>query len=209
MGVVSGTGLLDTEVDIDLDEMLGIPPAVEEAAPVNLLVGKRRRTVVCKHWLRGLCKRGDECDFLHVYDPSRMPECLFFVHYGECTNKDCIFLHTRPDEKSNECPWYARGFCKHGAMCRNRHTRRKVCPHYLQGFCPMGPKCQLAHPKLLVGLATRVNASFQSANPVTPAANEMQQYSSQNTGGVDLSNVTCFKCRKQGHYADKCPWGNI
>ena len=25
------------------------------------------RKVVCKHWLRGLCKRGDACDYLHEY----------------------------------------------------------------------------------------------------------------------------------------------
>jgi len=25
----------------------------------------RRHKVVCKHWLRGLCKKGDACDFLH------------------------------------------------------------------------------------------------------------------------------------------------
>lgn len=23
---------------------------------------------VCKHWLKGLCKRGDQCEFLHEYN---------------------------------------------------------------------------------------------------------------------------------------------
>lgn len=39
------------------------------------------KQVVCKHWLRGLCKKGDQCEFLHEYDLSRMPECFFFSKY--------------------------------------------------------------------------------------------------------------------------------
>lgn len=38
--------------------------------------------VVCKHWLRGLCKKGDQCKFLHQYDVTRMPECYFFSKFG-------------------------------------------------------------------------------------------------------------------------------
>jgi hypothetical protein len=38
--------------------------------------------VVCKHWLRGLCKKGDNCEFLHEYDLSKMPPCHFFINYG-------------------------------------------------------------------------------------------------------------------------------
>lgn len=34
--------------------------------------------VVCTHWLRGLCKTGDKCRFLHEYDVTRMPICQFF-----------------------------------------------------------------------------------------------------------------------------------
>ena len=39
--------------------------------------------VVCKHWLRGLCKKGDDCEFLHKYDMERMPECYFYIKYGK------------------------------------------------------------------------------------------------------------------------------
>jgi hypothetical protein len=44
---------------------------------VQPLTGKRR-TVVCKHWLRGLCKKGDLCDYLHEYDEDKMPICQFY-----------------------------------------------------------------------------------------------------------------------------------
>ena len=37
---------------------------------------------MCKHWLRGLCKKGDDCEFVHMYDTSRMPECYFFEVHG-------------------------------------------------------------------------------------------------------------------------------
>ena len=38
----------------------------------------------------------------------------FFV--GQCSNKECPFLHLNPEDKIKDCPWYDRGFCKHG-MC--------------------------------------------------------------------------------------------
>ncbi|XP_073462567.1 putative cleavage and polyadenylation specificity factor subunit 4-like protein [Aquarana catesbeiana] len=79
--------------------------------PFRHLTGEK--TVVCKHWLRGLCKKGDQCEFLHEYDMDRMPECYFYSKFGECSNKDCPFLHIDPASKIKDCPWYDRGFCKH------------------------------------------------------------------------------------------------
>ena len=73
------------------------------------------RTIVCKHWLRHLCKKGDDCEFLHEYDMTKMPICYFFQKFGECNNKDCQYLHIDAESlKVRECPWYDRGFCKHG-----------------------------------------------------------------------------------------------
>jgi len=132
------------EDDLDLDAVLGVEPAV---APPNVRVDPRRNRIVCRHWLRGLCKKGDACDFLHKLDHDRMPECRYFSQYGECGNKECVFLHIRPEEKQTDCPWFARGFCKHGQRCRHRHTRKKPCPRYLAGFCPEGPDCPFGHAK--------------------------------------------------------------
>ncbi|NXN01392.1 CPSF4 factor, partial [Sylvia borin] len=98
---------------------------------------------VCKHWLRGLCKRGDGCDFLHDYDASRTRECYFYSKFGECGDKDCPFLHVAaPAASPAGCPWYERGFCRHGPLCKYKHTRREMCANYLVGFCPEGPKCK-------------------------------------------------------------------
>ncbi|XP_064323492.1 putative cleavage and polyadenylation specificity factor subunit 4-like protein [Phalacrocorax carbo] len=110
------------------------------------------KMVVCKHWLRGLCKKGDECDFLHEYDVTKMPECYFYSKFGECSNKDCPFLHIGATTSTMACPWYDRGFCRHGPLCKYKHTRRVLCANYLVGFCPEGPKCKFMHLK--AGLMT-------------------------------------------------------
>ena len=93
---------------------------------------------MCKHWLRGLCKKGFNCEYLHIYDMSKMPYChfyqrgkliiqlcffrifnlreqtkLMFVIKGECQDPECVFLHKT--EEKEECPWYAHiGFCRYG-----------------------------------------------------------------------------------------------
>ena len=35
--------------------------------------------MVCKHWLRGLCKKGPSCDFMHEYNLRKIPECYNFT----------------------------------------------------------------------------------------------------------------------------------
>ncbi|XP_043945297.1 cleavage and polyadenylation specificity factor subunit 4 [Protopterus annectens] len=113
------------------------------------------KTVVCKHWLRGLCKKGDQCEFLHEYDMTKMPECYFYSKFAECSNKECPFLHIDPESKIKDCPWYDRGFCKHGPLCRHRHTRRVICVNYLVGFCPEGPACKFMHPRFELPMGTQ------------------------------------------------------
>ena len=74
---------------------------------------RERLATVCKHWLRGLCKKGDACEFLHEYNLRRMPECWWFAKYGYCSAGDeCLYGH--PKERRVECPDYNRGFCKLG-----------------------------------------------------------------------------------------------
>jgi cleavage and polyadenylation specificity factor subunit 4 len=86
----------------------------------------KRGTVVCRHWLRGLCMKGDNCEFLHQYDMSKMPECRWGM---ECQVPECPFRHV-PDEERVECAFYRQGFCSHGPNCRYRHIKlaREECP---------------------------------------------------------------------------------
>ncbi|KAK1830346.1 hypothetical protein QBC39DRAFT_331684 [Podospora conica] len=106
-------------------------------------------SLVCKHWLRGLCKKGESCEFLHEYNLRKMPECNFFVRNGYCSNGDeCLYLHVDPQSRLPPCPHYERGFCPLGPTCDKRHVRRRFCEFYLAGFCPDGRACKAgAHPK--------------------------------------------------------------
>lgn len=104
--------------------------------------------IVCKHWLRGLCKKNDHCEFLHEYNLRKMPECLFYSRNGYCTQTNgCLYLHIDPQLKIPECPNYLRGFCPEGPKCTNRHVRKIMCPLFLTGFCPKGPECDYTHPR--------------------------------------------------------------
>lgn len=67
------------------------------------------KTIVCKHWLRGLCKKNERklilvvnaevCEFLHEYNLKKMPECWFFTKNGECSNPECLYRHIDPNSK--------------------------------------------------------------------------------------------------------------
>ena len=79
------------------------------------------RTIVCEHWLKGLCQKGNSCDFLHKMDKDRMPSC---EHGKFCGNRSCLFKHNTIRERP-ECPLYNQGFCLHGPHCRFRHVKKQ------------------------------------------------------------------------------------
>ena len=74
-----------------------------------------------------------------------------------CHNKECPFLHIDPESKIRDCPWYDRGFCRHGPSCRHRHVRRELCMNYLAGFCPDGPECPNGHPRFEIPVSISKN----------------------------------------------------
>lgn len=140
-----------------------------------------QKTIVCKHWLRALCKKGDSCEFLHEYDMTKMPECYFYSRFNTCHKKECTFLHIDPESKIKDCPWYDRGFCRHGPSCRHRHVRRVICKNYLAGFCPDGKTCKHMHPRFELPPAADISKDMQKRPPV------------------------CHYCGELGHKASFCP----
>lgn len=106
--------------------------------------------IVCRHWLRGLCKLGDHCEYLHELNMTRLTECATFAKTGSCSAvPECPFKHTAIETKEHVCAAYEKGFCKLGPNCPNPHVRAKMCLRYLTGFCPFGPECEDAHPKFM------------------------------------------------------------
>ncbi|KAL9098009.1 MAG: hypothetical protein Q9163_006240, partial [Psora crenata] len=120
-------------------------PACPDKHPVT----HSTNNLICKHWLKGLCKKGDTCDFLHEYNIRARAECRQFVGSGGycAQGDDCNYLH--PDLRGVEerrrplCEWFERGHCPLGsARCAKRHVKRKaICPFYMAGFCPYGRQC--------------------------------------------------------------------
>jgi YT521-B-like domain len=100
-----------------------LPKRAEEA------IDPRRWTVVCKHWLKGLCQKDEKCEYLHQYDLSRMPVCSSITKGKVCTLEDCVFKHTDPNMK--RCPRYDLGFCIKGPQCKEKHERALKQPDYL------------------------------------------------------------------------------
>ncbi|KAF0990389.1 hypothetical protein HZS_795, partial [Henneguya salminicola] len=134
------------------------------------------KSMVCKHWLRGLCRKGDDCEAIHEYDQTRMPLCYYYGKFSHCSNKDCPFLHGDVDSKFKNCPWYDRGFCK---SCKFKHVFRIVCMNYICGLCVEGPNCKNGHPK------------FEALVYDEPQAAR--------------SNVVCHACNEPGHKSTACP----
>ncbi|KAI6137416.1 hypothetical protein F5141DRAFT_1041174 [Pisolithus sp. B1] len=191
---------------------------------------RERLATVCKHWLRGLCKKGDACEFLHEYNLRRMPECWWYAKYGYCSAGDeCLYAH--PRERRIECPDYKRGFCKLGPMCPRKHVRRVACQLYLSGFCPLGPECPRGHPKPSLPHPSAYDTPLPSANrdlgPPPPGYGRYADYDRSNGGGAgsagtgsggvavpsgprrNLDDVMCFKCGEKGHYANHCRNRNV
>lgn len=191
-----------------------------------------KHTVVCTHWMRGLCKKGEHCEFLHTFDPTKMPICKYFQN-GSCKNENCQYLHRDPRIKVNECPYYERGFCKNGLNCKNAHNKKKLCEDYLYGFCIRGPTCDKMHIKSLVSidddnLEILANFGITSAQaaPDTKAIchrcgnrghksdvcknpaiskEELQNILVNDEEYMrKAKNVSCYRCRKIGHYPIIC-----
>lgn len=108
--------------------------------------GKRAKLshqVVCRHWLRGMCINGAECDFLHILDASRMPICPNWKRQGKCIEHDMGFCLLKHDAVYGETDADT-----HAAVKAVTADKNNVCMRYIYGFCPNGPLCQQMHHKL-------------------------------------------------------------
>lgn len=196
--------------------------------PSSHINESKKHTVVCTHWMRGLCKKGEHCEFLHSFDPSKMPICKYYQS-GNCKNENCQYLHRDPRIKMNDCPYYERGFCKNGLNCKNAHNEKQLCEDYLYGFCIRGPNCDKVHIKTLVSIDDdnlEILANFGiSPTPTAPDTKAICHRCGNRGHKSDVcknpaiskeelqtilvndeeymrkaKNVSCYRCRKIGHY---------
>jgi hypothetical protein len=50
--------------------------------------------LICKHYQRGLCKKGDQCEFAHTFDLRGERECKEFSRFGLCPQGDeCTYMN--------------------------------------------------------------------------------------------------------------------
>ncbi|GKT32216.1 hypothetical protein ADUPG1_006415 [Aduncisulcus paluster] len=122
-----------------------IEEGIAEYAGLLLRTTYIRKADVCKHYIKGRCKKGNKCEYIHQLDLARMQKC----HFGdECTNPRCMYRHIDVDLKySSACIAFSQGFCKNGSKCTRDHIKSMPCPLYMAGFCPEGPNCEYGHPK--------------------------------------------------------------
>ena len=105
---------------------------------------------VCRHWLRGLCMKGNACGFLHQFEASRMPVCRFFAKYNECkVRKQTVDgAHVASDAPSGAgLPVQALQRRHQGAATARRRSQptpvspaacKQDCNMYKLGFCIHG-----------------------------------------------------------------------
>jgi len=177
-------------MEVELDQPFDVEAMLAAADKVAMQHANgfgRHRTVVCKHWLRGLCKKGDKCDYLHQYDSKRMPVCQFWQR-GSCSRPDCQFRHESPQDSAPECPWYKRGFCKQGPFCKFKHMRAEPCVDYFDiAFCLAGPDCKYGHPSF----DPRSRVAMPMAAPAEGGGDfgrpERRDFGARRTGPLDVN----------------------
>ena len=65
--------------------------------------------------VKGLCMKGDLCNYMHQMDPDRMPECEAFNATGRCYDPDCMFRHVEQQDRQ-VCRKETNGYYEFGAV---------------------------------------------------------------------------------------------
>lgn len=115
------------------------------------LVHNPKHIVVCKLYLRGMCKIED-CSLSHNVTLEKMPTCKFFLE-GCCTRDQCPYLHVKVGKNVKLCSQFIKGFCPLGKECPLKHLN--ICPKFYESSKCDDKNCTFPHsvidsPKLVI-----------------------------------------------------------
>ena len=115
--------------------------------------GQGDKVSVCKHYIKGWCRKGQSCGFPHLD-----------ISAGSGTS-----AHLSQGDKEGArkvCPHFLKGNCLRGETCGYAHSRYPApvdqagakqdskqqaegvqlrCPHFAKGFCRRGDTCKFTH----------------------------------------------------------------
>ena len=115
--------------------------------------GPRSNVSVCKHFIKGWCRRGHECKLYHGDPPDG-------------SSVSTVFGKQKSEEVHKVCPHFLKGNCRRGESCGYIHAKNAVssvdrntlqmseqpsqetevrCPHFDKGWCRRGRSCGFAH----------------------------------------------------------------
>lgn len=125
------------------------PPVCGEKRHCHLAWGRKPPGQACAPHGTWVCPSPPS--FCAFFSPrlawgSLVPPSPPFAPTGECSNKDCPFLHVDAAADNGACPWYDRGFCRHGEALRNG-----TCAG-VSGGCPCSPPLGVGTCTLLLAL---------------------------------------------------------
>lgn len=115
---------------------------------VDVASGRGKHSVVCRHWLRGMCMKGDFCDFLHQLDYSRVPACRSLTAHRYCAELQrgyCPYKHILGGGEEEDGGGVMGGGGPYGIVVKG--SAADECPNYFWGYCPLGGKCKRRHKK--------------------------------------------------------------
>jgi hypothetical protein len=122
-------------------------------APPQRAFKKIHKRVVCRYWLNNNCSKHDACEFLHEFNPDRMPDCR---KGAACKDPSCFFQHPKKESKPL-CPNYEAGFCSFGYSCGFRHEYKEALPDISEMFLASEPFKEWNYTR------AKENSSFRSA----------------------------------------------
>ncbi|EPT30312.1 zinc finger (CCCH type) motif-containing protein [Toxoplasma gondii ME49] len=134
-----------------------------------------KHTVVCRHWWKGMCMKGEFCDFLHQLIYHRMPACRNQLCCPDTRRGCCPFRHEDggPAGAPKAVPGAPAAGDGHGSVAGGQEGEeaanvygaslpdftstdyvsggagasgnQQECVNYFLGFCKHGPKCRRKH----------------------------------------------------------------